>query len=292
MDIKEALKHKRPNLSNSSLTTYSSILKNLHKRVFEDKPIAEDDFRESDRILHFLRDVPPNKRKTTLSALVVLTNLEPYRQQMNADVSAYNAEISKQVKTETQRENWVETPTIQSKLTSLSQDAKNLYKKSNPSNQNLQDIQNYIIVALLGGQYIPPRRSLDYCKFKIKNVDEDKDNYLKGNKLVFNAYKTAKTYGRQEVTIPVALRNILKKWISINPTDYLLFDNNHNELSSVKLNQRINRIFDGKVAVNALRHTYLTDKYKKTSEENKALAEDLTQMGSSTNVSTNYIKLK
>ena len=41
---------------------------------------------------------------------------------------------------------------------------------------------------------------------KIKNIDKSKDNYMNKNKLVFNSYKTAKTYGQQELEIPEALQ--------------------------------------------------------------------------------------
>jgi hypothetical protein len=42
------------------------------------------------------------------------------------------------------------------------------------------------------------------------------------------------------------------------------------------LNQRLNAIFDGKkISVNALRHSYLTDKYGSTIETKKALAKDM-----------------
>ena len=42
----------------------------------------------------------------------------------------------------------------------------------------------------MGGIYIPPRRSLDYVCFKIKNINRDEDNYLDKNEFVFNKYKT------------------------------------------------------------------------------------------------------
>jgi hypothetical protein len=71
----------------------------------------------------------------------------------------------------------------------------------------------------MSGVFIPPRRSLDYCEFKIKNIDREKDNYLDKNKLIFNRYKTAKTYGQQSVDIPVQLRNILTKWSKLNPNE-------------------------------------------------------------------------
>jgi hypothetical protein len=296
VNIKELIKQKRDSLSNSSLTTYASILKNLHKKVFDDKHFSLSDFDETERVLDYLKDVPPNKRKTILSALVIVSSgkvADDYRTKMNEDVSAYNAEIQKQTKSETQRENWIETNEIQEIFRNLENDAKVLYKKTNKSVSDLQAIQNYIIVALLGGMFIAPRRSLDYVNFKIKNIDREKDNYLDKNKMVFNCYKTSKTYGRQEIEISKPLKSILTKWIKLNPSEYLLFDGNMNQLSSVKLNQRMNRIFGNRaISVNAMRHTYLTDKYKKTSEENKQLAEDMTNMGSSVNMSDVYIKLK
>ena len=125
---------------------------------------------------------------------------------------------------------------------------------------------------------------------KINKIDKDKDNYIQGNKLVFNTYKTSKFYGKQEINMPPALRNILKKWISVNPTDHLLFDNKYNPLTNVNLNQRINKIFGKKVGVNGLRHTYMSEKYAESIETDKAIAKDLEKMGSSASQKKVYIK--
>lgn len=293
MNIKEELKNLRPNLSEGSLKTYSSILRNLHKKVFENQEIEKSNFNKCDEILEHLRDVPANKRKTILSALVVLTDKNEYREVMNGDVSDYNKEIQKQEKTETQRENWITTDEVREVFNRLENDAKILFKKSNKTNSDEQQIQNYIIVALLGGLFIPPRRSLDYCAMKIRNINKDEDNYINKNKFIFNKYKTAKTYGKQELEIPQQLKNILNRWIAINTSDYLLRDKNGNNMTSTKLNQYMNRIFGGKkISTNMMRHSYLTDKYKKTSEENKQLANDMSSMGSSENMALNYIKIK
>ena len=110
--------------------------------------------------------------------------------------------------------------------------------------------------------------------------------------MYFNSYKTAKTYGCQIIDIPRSLQTILKKWIHTNPTRMLLFDVNMNALSSVKLNQRINKIFhEKKVSVNALRHSYLTDKYNQYSEVDEELSKDMSEMGSSKGMADTYIKL-
>ena len=109
--------------------------------------------------------------------------------------------------------------------------------------------------------------------------------------LVFNSYKTSKTYGQQKVVIPPELKAILTKWIKINPTEYLLFDGKKNQLTNVKLNQRLNKMFgDKKVGVNQLRHTFLSDKYQETIKLNNDMADDLQKMGSSTSQEKVYIK--
>jgi len=292
-DIKDYVKNKKPSLSDSSITTYSSILKNLYKRVFGDSTVDFKKFDETEKVINFLKDMPPNKRKTILSSLVIITDKKAYRDLMLDDVKQYNEEMAKQEKSETQKENWTNTNQIKTILDELKNNADLIYKKKKLTLNDLQEIQSYIIMCLLGGYYIPPRRSKDYVDFKIKNFNKETDNFLDKNRMFYNSYKTAKTYGQQTLDIPKELKAILNKWIKVNPTEYLLFDSNLNKLSSVKLNQRLNKIFDKKkISVNALRHSYLTDKYAAHSAENKKLENDLTNMGSSMNMADTYIKLK
>ena len=89
MDLKTKLKELRPNLSASSITTYNSILKNLHKRVFDNKELELNDFQDTKSILAYLKDIPANRRKTILSALTVLTGVPEYREQMLGDIETY-----------------------------------------------------------------------------------------------------------------------------------------------------------------------------------------------------------
>lgn len=291
MNLKELIKEKRPSLSNSSITTYNSILTNLHKKVFDGKVIDPKDFDNTDKILAFLKDSPVNKRKTVLSALVIITDNKKYREQMLDDIKEYNKEINTQEKSDTQKENWVNGDEIKSLWNDLKKTADLLYKKSHHTPNDLQQIQNFIIISLLGGMFISPRRSKDFCNFKIKDISKENDNYLEKSTMVFNSYKTAKCYGEQKVTIPIQLKNILNKWIKINPTSWLLFDSNGNSLSAVKLNQRLNKLFDNrKISVNALRHTFLSEKYANTIKANNDLAEDMKEMGSSLNMAKTYIK--
>lgn len=289
--IKDYIHSKRSTLSKSSITTYASILKNLYKKVFKDDDMDLGKFDNAEPVLTFLKDMPPNRRKTILSALVIITDKKAYRDLMAEDVRDYNKDIHKQEKTPQQEASWVETNQVKEVCDELKKVADLLYKKKQLSSTDLQQIQNYIIMCVLGGCYISPRRSKDYVDFKIRNIDKQKDNYLDKGKFIFNSYKTAKTYGTQTVDIPTQLRNIINKWIKVNPTDYLLFDANGGKLSAVKLNQRINKIFDGrKVSVNQLRHTFLTDKFGDTIQKKKEVAETMEDMGSSSSMLDTYVK--
>jgi integrase len=255
--IKEEIIKLKPNISESSVNTYASILKNLYKNVFKSEDIDLKKFENTAPIISYLKDLEPRKRKTILASLVVITDNKRYRDQMLKDIEEYRADESTQMKSDKQNDSWLEKSEISDIFNDMTTNVNILYKKKSLTMPDLQDIQNYIILCVLSGIFIPPRRSKDYVDFKIRDIDREKDNYIDKKVMVFNSYKTAKTYQRQEIPIPPELLKILNKWIKVNPTDYLLFDSNMNPLTSVKLNQRLDKLFGGKkVGVNSLRHTY------------------------------------
>ena len=290
MNIKQIIKEKRPSLSDSSLNTYSSTLNNLYKKVFKDKPIDATKFDDVDAILEYIKDIPANKRKSILSALVVITNNSQYRKMMLGDINDYKAIIDKQEKTASQKENWVTQEEIHLIYLDLKRIGEPLMKKKTHTASELQQIQKYIIIACLGGVFIPVRRLKDYCDFKLYNLDI-KLNYLEGDEFVFNSYKTAKTYSTQRVHIGKELRKIIERWRSISDNDWLLFDINGAKLTNVKLNQRLQNILGKKASVNMLRKSYLTSKYADNMKVQKEMADTMKDMGSSMNVATTYVKL-
>ena len=141
--------------------------------------------------------------------------------------------------------------TINNILKDLKNRSKYLLKKKELNDIELQEIQEYLIM-LLYSDIIPIRKSMDYINIKLKNIDNDKDNYIKDNKLIFNKYKTFKTYGKQIILLPTILRTLIEKWKLINPTDYFLIDSNKNKLNSVKFTQRLNKLFGKNISVNKI----------------------------------------
>jgi len=290
--ISDAIKLARPALSKSSVTTYSSVLGSLYKKVFNSTEVNLKDFDESERILHFLKSKPASSRKSVLASLVVLTGNDAYRKAMSIDCDTYKEEIAKQVATPAQKAAEISPEQIHAIYAHLVGEATQLFAKKHQTVSDLLAIQDSVILALLGGEFIAPRRSLDFCAMKIKNVDTKTDNYIDKANLVFNQYKCAKTYSTQEVVMPKELQAILKKWIKINPSEWLLFDSRFQPQTSVKLNQKLNKIFNGRrISINALRHSYLTSKFTAYSKEQKEVANVMTAMGSSPAVLNNYVKL-
>ena len=81
------LQKQRPNLSLSSLRTYSSVLFNLHtKHMKQNHNDIEWFSNQYQSILDYLNtNTKKSTRKSILSALYVLTNRPEYREQMIAD---------------------------------------------------------------------------------------------------------------------------------------------------------------------------------------------------------------
>jgi len=291
MNIKEKIKENKPNISESSIKTYNSILTNLHKNVYGDDDYTLKKFNDTDTIIKYLKDLEPQKRKTILASLVVLTDNKKYRDIMLTDIETSRTKSQLQEKTDKQKDNFIDGDTISKIYKNLKKKANQLYKKGTELTQSeVQEIQNYIILSLYSGLYIPPRRAKDYTEFKIKNINTEKNNYMDKNEFVFNEYKTSKTYAQQRVEIPKALKTIINKWIKINPTEYLLFDIHQQKLSNVTLNQRIEKIVGKKMGVNGFRHTYMSEKYQSSIQTNKDMNKDFKNMGSSMHQKEVYIQ--
>lgn len=292
--IKDQIKKNRPNLSSSSINSYFSILKNLYKKLNEDHDDFKNEFFDDvEMILEYLKDMEPKKRKTILSALVIYVDDDKikseYRKQMMDDIKISKEESISQKRDESK--DWIDWSDVISIYNALRKDTYYLMK-SKPNeltSKELNLIQDYVLLSLY--VLIAPRRSLDYIELKHRNYNKDEDNYIdfNKNKIYFNKYKTSKYYKTQVVDLPKDLKNILKKWFDFNKNDYLLIDTNGNKLNQVKLNQRLNKIFDMKISVNALRHSYLTNKYGNIPALKEMLdtAED---MGHSLDQAFEYVK--
>jgi len=293
MDLKAIIKTNKPNLASSSINTYNSILSNLLKKL--DYTDYKDLLKQKKLLAH-LKDIKPSNRKTTLSAVVVLFSndtykdnkaLLKYKKVLKEDSDLTNTEQDKQQKTQKQEDNWIDWKDIKDKYIELENDTKHLFNKSKLSMKDKQELQSFIILSCY--VLVEPRRLLDWVEFKVNNIDKSKDNYMNNNNFIFNNYKTKGKYDSQTVAIPKDLKKILTNWIKLIDCDYLFCDSNNNKLTSVKLNQRLNKILGNKASVNIIRHSFLTNKYKDIPAltDMKKTAEN---MGHSVEEALKYIK--
>jgi len=258
--IKEKITKNRPKLSASSVKTYISILTNIYKAM---KGTGDNiTFFDNDKeVLEYLKDKQDSSKKTALSALYVLTEKPEYRELMNTIMKRVNDAYKEQKKDVKQTDNWVSVSDIKTIYDGLLVKAKSML--SNKSIFDSNTMMQFLLVTFLGGvSGIIPRRSLDYALLKIKNINVKTDNYYKSGKFYFNVYKTAKNYGLQSADLPADINTIIKKWIKINPTDYMLYSSNKQPLTSQSINRILNSIFGKNVSTNILRHVYVSDKYK------------------------------
>lgn len=303
--ITKMIKQNRPNISDSSLLTYTSLLNSLYKSLFKnDKDFDETLFDKTEEILEHVKDKPLASKKTILSALYVLTNNPKYQKHMIDGANEYNLKEKEQKMTEKQKENWVSQEEIKEVFNKYKTTAEYLIKelKGRPLSNKLtskefQTWQDYIMLCLSSGVFIEPQRVKDWTSFKINNIEKGKDNFMEGKaskcQLVFNSYKTAKFYGEKKMSAPPELCKILNTFIAyVKPqSDYLLNDSNWKPLSQVTFTQRLNKIFNKNVSVNILRHSYLTDRFQSGKISLKELKDTATNMGHSLEQSLEYVKL-
>lgn len=289
--IIEKLKKNRPNLTASSIKTYKSILKNIYDKCFDDKEYSMKNYDNDKIILGILNEVPYNKRKTVLAALSVLTDNKNYNKIMMEDIHSYKANEMKQEKSEKQKEGMIEPEEIKAIYNDLEHNAKQVMKKTNLNFNDINTVMKWVLLALTGGIFQAPRRSIDFGNMKWKNYSE-KDNYIdvKNSKFIFQNYKTAKTYGKQETEVSKPVKAILNKWFKIIPDgcDYILFDNKFNPLTSPQITHRLNEIFGKKISTSMLRHIYLTNKFSGVNLEE--LQKTATEMGNSPMQALMYVK--
>lgn len=162
--------------------------------------------------------------------------------------------------------------------------------------EKLNDINDKLIYALY--TLIPPRR-LEYANMYIINKSgkiNNKDNYLviyRGNpvKVIFQDYKTNRTFGKQEYDIPDELGKIIKKYIYKNKlkSGDIFLSYNEKYLSEV-IGKVFFKVYKNRINLNWIRKSYATyiNEMKISNNERELLA---LAMGHSLAQSAKYKKI-
>jgi hypothetical protein len=261
--LEEKIKHNRPNIKSSSIKTYISCLSNLLKKMNGQHDIKF--FNNPKEILKHLEEKTPVQRKTCLSALYILTGNEEYQKPMLEDIKTVNDEYKEQKKNVKETENWISQEDLQKVFDEYHNNAMIILKKKDWNAVDITELQKFFLLVFLGGFYFPPRRSQDFTELKVKNFSKESDNFFLKGVMYFNVYKTAKSYGEQNIKLPPHIDKMMKKYIKNIETvsDYFFFNpKTGNKFTSPNITLMINNIFGKKVSTNMLRHFYLSNKYK------------------------------
>jgi integrase len=199
----------------------------------------------------------------------------------------------KQEKTEKQEANWIEYPEVKKIVDEYAAKAMPLLKSKEPLTPvEKTTVQNYIILCLTTGVFIPPRRSEDWTDMKtvtVRGKQVPEFNYIQSKQFHFVNYKTSGKYGVQSIPIPPALYKILQQWKKVNGSDWLLSREDGTQMQNYTLTKTLNSIFGKKVSTSMLRHIFLSSELGDVPALQK-LNDLSTKMGHSINTQLSYIK--
>ena len=293
-DILKIILNEKPNISDTSSKIYTNTLMNVAKNVgintikqFQTK---------TKEIIEFIEASTPIKGKAIISALLAIgvpkAAEKKYKTIMLDLGKQVREQDEKQEKTDKQEKNWESWADIMKTYKELEEDATPLFKKESWTPSQMKVLQNYVILSCY--VLIPPRRIADYINFKVKDIDQKEDNFFDFEKqqLVFNTYKTAKSYGTQVVDCPNDLKDVLFKWFPICKkfSEYLFFNSYGNQLSQPQLTKTINQIFDKNISASMLRHIYISDVTLKNVPKLSELEKVAEEMGHGTGMQMLYKK--
>lgn len=297
MTIIEIIKKNRPALSQSSLRTYNSIIRNLGKNLEIEINDKTDVSKNLSKIMAYLKEnKEARKRKTIIASLITLfdrdeaesKSLEKLRSAMLDDIKETEKQDEKMEMSDTQKENWMDYEEVMKKYKELERVAKPLLSKQSLSKDEFRTVNTYVLLSCL--LLISPRRSLDYTEMKHHGeIDPEKDNYMdaKKSQFVFNRYKTVRNYGTSRVSIPRTLKKIMTDWARLNDNDYVFLDSRMKPLNQTKLNSILNNFFQKRIGTSMLRHIFLSHTLKNVPLE---IFQDAKDMGHSVEQAIKYVK--
>ena len=284
-DLKDALmnviKEKREKLSISSAKTYVSLLSNMMKKLNME---TIKDLENEKEILEYTDKLESiQTKKTLLSGVFIITGNEELRKVMIELAQKSNA-IYKENNISDKRKSQYEHVTE----ASIKQiyDTKLQTLKKSPSSSNYVQ---YLITAVCSGVLFPIRR-LEWCYVKMKGFDTEQDNYIdfKKKQFVFNKYKTFKSHGKQMVPINVELMKILRTWLKINESEYMLVKPNGKAFSPSELSKELNNIFGS--GIDILRSVYVNKVYGDALPQMKKLEAVANAMGHTVNSAMTFYR--
>lgn len=277
--MEELLRQSKPNSTDSTITTNLSAI----RRICRESGISytpESLINNSEKIEEFLLEQDPKTRKNLVSPLLNIYRIkdqdlyDTFKQILDDAKEKIDDHTIIGKKTPKQEANWLDLDVVMKKYKELEEEIQPFYTLNGTfsSNEHFYKVETYILLSCC--LLIPPRRSLDYTAFKLRDIDTDNDNYMTydmGRKpyFVFNKYKTSHKYGKDREEIPIKLRNIILKWKTVNKSDWLLPNRHGGPIAPSRVNAMLNGFFGKKIGTSLLRNIVISWKDKQGELETK-----------------------
>ena len=291
-------------LSDSSMKSYLGSLRKIKRLTTKNETLDNTDFlRSFDAVMGVIKKEKSlcSKKNKVTAVLVALGSDKPkdqnlidkYMMEINSMMSEYTSFITKQVKTPSQKKNWIDYDEVVKVFENIQKDVRHfkINRKKVITLKEKRLLQQ--LTALHTYMYFPVR--CDFCEMKILDIkdfeklsDEDKQkfNYLIVNKnkkeFHINQFKNSRYVGGKVFPVPSKLSRTINIWLKHNPSGYYLVqENGVKPMNSNNLSKFITTIFQERVGKNIgttlLRHIVVTKDLKgeKTILEKKAIADKL-----------------
>jgi hypothetical protein len=294
-------------LTDSTINIYISNIKNLFSLV-KGEPASKmkslSFLKDSNKVLGSIGEKALTTQRNYLATILKFTSIPKYKKTYKKAYEEYTAHF-KQIKdgidetagkkTEKQKDNWSSFNELKEVQQKFMEDVKKWYGKPEITLKQYNELLNLLIVSLY--TETAPRRAEDYYKMKVVNKTKEatsqEHNYYvrKEKKFIFRSFKTAKTHGEEQTTVPESLINVINMFEKYKPeSDCLIVKMNG---SCFELQPDFSRavslafgkyIKDKKISINLIRNIYATEKYggdKKEKEETaKAMGTSVAMLNS------------
>lgn len=256
--------------------------------------------KDVDKILGKLEKYKPNTKRTFLISIVSclgvmcggnkpLTKLHKIYQDKMMGVDSEIKSTPSDVKSDTQKENWVDWEIVKNTLEELK--AKVDIKKKVINETEYNRLLDFVVLSLY--VYQPPRRNSDYLNMVIVktvgDANETDKNYfvIDSSEFIFNIFKTARKEGQVIIKVSEEMMNVIKTYLKYHPlvkgktvkkgekVPFLVFYNGDKLHLINAITRILNKIFGKRVGSSMLRASYLTGKYGDIKTEQKEDAREM-----------------
>lgn len=308
--MEEMFKEYNPNLSDTSIKTYMNSLKRINKSITGKDKIEDLEFiKDYDKVMNSLEKFQNHTQKNYLIPVHIIFAVlikrdidvdsdlyEKYTNKLKELRLKIDLKYDENTKSIKQDENWVKHSEVIKLLRKLKKNAKPFMEKNYDelNISQLDILQQYLVWYLYSGKAFEPVRN-DFADMEIvkPNDTPTKPNYIIMSKIpqiVITEHKTTnmrKKMGKPpEIRISIKdteLRKLLKEWIRINPTNYLLISLKYNNepMSPNGITKYLNKIsnkhLNKTIGSSLLRSIYISEKHKgiKTINEKIKLATNM-----------------